>query len=122
MGDHDAISRTIGRGDRYKTKLLVITTSAFGAFGELEGQLLLTRVSGSLEDISQYDDNRARWTVCTASPFWVIWQAEKLPPVAVGSTLTVWTDRGSLLPSSGLPNQLTRSPVKKRGVDNILTR
>ncbi len=43
--------------------------------------------------MSQYEDNRARWTVCTASPLATIWQSTKLFPVPVGSTLAVWIDR-----------------------------
>src|SRR6266849_630127 len=64
--------------------------------------------------MSQYEDNRARWTVCTASPLVAIWQSTKLFPVPVGSTLAVWIDRELFAPLKSLPNQLTRSPVKKR--------
>ena len=51
LGDYDAISITRSRNERYKTTVLVATTSAFGVVGELEGQLLRTlarRVLGNM--------------------------------------------------------------------------
>jgi len=42
LGDYDAISKTSIRNERGKTTILVATTNAFRAVGELDGQLLRT--------------------------------------------------------------------------------
>jgi hypothetical protein len=42
LGDYDAISITRTRNERCKTTILVGTTSAFRASGELDGKLLRT--------------------------------------------------------------------------------
>ena len=56
LGDYDAISIARSRNERYKTTILVATTSAFGVVGELEGQLLRTLARRALGDTSQYED------------------------------------------------------------------
>ena len=42
LGDYEAISITRSHNDRYKTTILVATTGAFGAVGQLEARLLRT--------------------------------------------------------------------------------
>jgi hypothetical protein len=111
LRDYDAISITRSRNKLCKTKLLVVTASAFGVVGELKGQLLCTCACRILGDTNQREGNRARWIVCTASPLATIWQSEKLFPVAVGSTFAVWINREPSTPLEALPYQLTRSPV-----------
>ena len=49
LGDYDAISITCTRNERCKTTILVGTTSAFRALGELDGQLLRTLARRILE-------------------------------------------------------------------------
>ena len=56
LGDYDAISITRTRNERCKTTILVGTTRAFRASGELDGQLLRTLARGVLEDMSKYRD------------------------------------------------------------------
>jgi hypothetical protein len=56
LRDYDAISITPIRNDRYKTTILVGTTSAFDAVGELDAQLLRTLAGRILGDMSQYED------------------------------------------------------------------
>lgn len=54
LGDCDAISISCGRYERCNTKILVGTTCAFDAVGELGGQLLRTAALRVLGDMSQY--------------------------------------------------------------------
>lgn len=68
LGEYHAISITLHVNDRHETKFPAGPTSAFGAVGELEGRRLRTCGLGILGDMSQHKDNRAQWTVCTASP------------------------------------------------------
>ena len=56
LGDYDAISITSSRNERYKTTILVGTTSAFDAIGELDAQLLRTLARRTLWDTNQYED------------------------------------------------------------------
>ena len=56
LGDNDAISITRSRSERYKTTILVGTTSAFNAIGELDTQLLRTLARRTLWDTNQYED------------------------------------------------------------------
>lgn len=56
LGDYDAISVTRSRSERYKTTILVGTTSAFNAIGELDAQLLRTLARRTLWDTNQYED------------------------------------------------------------------
>jgi hypothetical protein len=68
LGEYHAISITPIVNDRHETKFPAGPSSAFGAVGELEGRRLRTCGLGILGDMSQHKDNRAQWTVCTASP------------------------------------------------------
>jgi hypothetical protein len=68
LGEYHAISITLIVNDRHETKFPAGPSSAFGAVGELEGRRLRTCGLGILGDMSQHKDNRAQWTVCTASP------------------------------------------------------
>jgi hypothetical protein len=56
LRDYDAISITPIRNERYKTTILVGTTSAFDAVGELDRQLLRTFAGRTLGNMSQYED------------------------------------------------------------------
>jgi hypothetical protein len=56
LGDYDTIPVTHIRNERHNTTILVGTTSAFDAGGELDGQLLRTLASRILGDMSQYED------------------------------------------------------------------
>ena len=48
LGDHDTVSVTLSRNERHKTTILVGTTDAFGARGELDCQLLRALARRSL--------------------------------------------------------------------------
>lgn len=54
LADHDAISITRSRNKRCNTAILVLTTKAFYALGELDGQLLRTCICRTLGEKSQY--------------------------------------------------------------------
>jgi hypothetical protein len=56
LGDYGAISITLIRNERYKATILVGTTNAFDAVGELEAQGLRTLARRCLGDMSQYED------------------------------------------------------------------
>ena len=58
LRDYGAISIARSRNERYKTTFLVATTSAIGAVGELDGQLLRTLARRCLGDMSQYEDKQ----------------------------------------------------------------
>ena len=51
LADYDAISRTPGRNERCKTTILVLTTRAFYAAGELDGHIFRAFGRGFLVDI-----------------------------------------------------------------------
>jgi hypothetical protein len=54
LRDYDAISITPIRNERYKTTILVGTTSAFDAVGELDRQLLRTFAGRTLITVGDY--------------------------------------------------------------------
>jgi hypothetical protein len=56
LRDHDTIPVTHIRNERHNTTILLGTTTALGAGGELDGQLLRTLASRVLGDMSQYED------------------------------------------------------------------
>jgi hypothetical protein len=56
LGDYGAISITLIRNERYKATILVGTTNAFDAVGELDAQGLFTFVRRILGDMSKYED------------------------------------------------------------------
>jgi hypothetical protein len=103
LGEYEAISVTLIRGDRHKTTVPVAPTSAFGVVGELEGQLFRICGRGILADMGQQEDNRTRWAVCTAAPLLFIVHSTKLPPVPDGSTFAVLIDRELSVPLKTLP-------------------
>ena len=61
LGDYEATPGTSIRNERYKTKIPLGPTTAFGVGGELHGQFLSTFARGILGNISQYEGNWARW-------------------------------------------------------------
>jgi hypothetical protein len=68
LGEYHTITITRIVNDRDEAKIPAGPTIAFGVVGELEGRRLRACALGNLGDMSQHEDNRARWTVCTASP------------------------------------------------------
>jgi hypothetical protein len=55
--DYDAVSLTLSRNERCKTKVFAGTTSAIDTSGELDAELLRTSLHRSLEDMSEYERN-----------------------------------------------------------------
>ena len=55
--DYDAISLTLSRNERCKTKVFAGTTSAVDTSGELGAELLRTSLRRGLEDMSEYELN-----------------------------------------------------------------
>ena len=56
LANHGAVSITRSRDERYNTALVVLTSSALGAAGQLETQLLRTCTRRSLGNMTQYED------------------------------------------------------------------
>ena len=95
LGEYEAISITLFRFDRRKTKFPVVPTTATGALGELEGHRLFTWGRWILGDMNQHEDTRTRWFVCTVVPSVIILQpvVPKFSPVPFGSTNAEEIDR-----------------------------